>query len=191
MARKQKFEGGTKNRIIEVGCKMFLENGFDGTGIRAVMERVGADVGVFYYYFNTKDDLFSDVLERLMEPYKPTFEQMVEDAKADPFAELFRFFNYLQEAAIDFRTKYGENLHRAVHWSICAHALATVEPYVEEIVSMIVENGATPVMDIHTSAIYLTHAIGSCYLSEDTAWLNVAKPQIAKSVEVLMGLDKQ
>ena len=88
MARKQKFEGGTKNRIIEVGCKMFLENGFDGTGIRAVMERVGADVGVFYYYFNTKDDLFSDVLERLMEPYKPTFEQMVEDAKADPFAEL-------------------------------------------------------------------------------------------------------
>lgn len=128
MARKQKFEGGTKNRIIEVGCKMFLENGFDGTGIRAVMERVGADVGVFYYYFNTKDDLFSDVLERLMEPYKPTFEQMVEDAKADPFAELFRFFNYLQEAAIDFRTKYGENLHRSVHWSICAHALATVEP---------------------------------------------------------------
>ena len=55
MARKQKFEGGTKNRIIEVGCKMFLENGFDGTGIRAVMERVGADVGVFYYYFNTKE----------------------------------------------------------------------------------------------------------------------------------------
>ena len=110
---------------------------------------------------------------------------------ADPFAELFRFFNYLQEAAIDFRTKYGENLHRSVHWSICAHALATIEPYVEEIVSMIVENGATPVMDIHTSAIYLTHAIGSCYLSEDTAWLNVAKPQIAKSVEVLMGLDKQ
>lgn len=189
MARKQKFEGGTKNRIIEVGCKMFLENGFDGTGIRAVMEGVGADVGVFYYYFNTKDELFSDVLERLIEPYRPEFERLVEEARPNPFSGLLRFFEYLQEAAINFRSKYGENMHRSVHWSICAHALATVEPYVEEIVSMIVETGATPIMDIHTSGIYLTHAIGSCYLSEDTAWLNVAKPQIAKSVEVLMGLN--
>lgn len=188
MARKQKFEGGTKNRIIEVGCKMFLENGFDGTGIRAVMEGVGADVGVFYYYFNTKDELFDEVLARLMEPYQSEFERLVEEARPDPFKGLFRFFEYLQEMADAFRSRYGENLHRSVKWSIRAHTLATVEPYAEEIVSMIVETGTTPVMDIHTSAVYLTHAIGSCYLSEDTAWLNVAKPQIAKSVEVLMGL---
>lgn len=189
MARKQKFEGGTKNRIIDVGGKMFLENGFDGTGIRAVMDRVGADVGVFYYYFNTKDDLFNDVLDRILEPYKPEFERLVEEAKADPFHGLFRFFDYLQEAAVEFRTKYGENLHRSVRWSIREHALAIAETYTEEIVSMIVEQGSTPVMDIHTSAIYLAHAIGSCVLSEDTAWVAVAKPQIVKSVELLMGLN--
>lgn len=189
MARKQKFEGGTKNRIIEVGGKMFLENGFDGTGIRAVMDRVGADVGVFYYYFNTKDDLFNDVLDRILEPYKPNFERLVEEAKAEPVKGLFGLFDYLQEAANDFRTKYGENLHRSVRWSIRDHALETIEPYTEEIVSMIVEKGAKPVMDIHTSAIYLAHAIGSCMLSEDSAWAAVAKPQLVKSVEVLMGLD--
>lgn len=188
MARKQKFEGGTKNRIIDVGGQMFLENGFDGTGIRAVMDRVGADVGVFYYYFNTKDDLFNDVLDRLMEPYKPNFDRLVEEAKEEPVQGLFRLFNYLQEAAEDFRTKYGENLHRSVKWSIREHALETIEPYTEEIVSMIVEKGAEPVMDIHTSAIYLAHAIGGCVLKEDEAWVAVAKPQLLQSVKVLMGL---
>lgn len=187
MARKQKFEGGTKNRIIEVGSKMFLENGFDGTGIRAIMEGVGADVGVFYYYFNTKDELFTDVLARILEPYRPEFEQLVESAKADPFEGLFRLFERLQSAATEFRSNYGDNLHRSVHWSLRSQVLDGIEPYVEEIISMIVENGATPVMDIHTSAVYLANAIGSCYLSEETAWLNVAKPQIAQSVEILMG----
>lgn len=189
MARKQKFEGGTKNRIIEIGGKMFLENGFDGTGIRAVMDAVGADVGVFYYYFNTKDDLFNDVLARLVDPFKVEFERLVEEAKAEPVGGLFRLFDYLQEAAADFRSKYGENLHRSVRWSIREHILSTVETYVEEIVSMIVENGANPVMDIHTSAVYLSHAIGSCVLSEDLAWVNVAKPQIVQSVKLLMGLN--
>lgn len=45
MARKQMFEGGTKNRIIEVGNRLFFEKGFDGTGIREIMKEVGADVG--------------------------------------------------------------------------------------------------------------------------------------------------
>ena len=42
MARKQKFEGGTKNRIIDVGGQMFLENGFDGS-IQEVAAEVGYD----------------------------------------------------------------------------------------------------------------------------------------------------
>ena len=53
---------------------------------------------------------------------------------------------------------------------------------------MFLENGAEPVMDIHTSAIYLAHALGGCVLKEDEAWVAVAKPQLLQSVKVLMGL---
>ena len=44
MPRKQMFEGGTKNKILEAGGRLFFENGFDGTGVRAIMKEVGADV---------------------------------------------------------------------------------------------------------------------------------------------------
>ena len=50
MPRRQQIEGGTKNKILEVGRRMFFENGFDGTGVRAIMREVGLDVGAFYYY---------------------------------------------------------------------------------------------------------------------------------------------
>ena len=61
MPRKQRFEGGTKNRIIAVGGRLFFERGFDGTGIRQIMKAVGADVGGFYYYFKSKDELVIQV----------------------------------------------------------------------------------------------------------------------------------
>ena len=73
MARKQMFEGGTKNRIIEVGNRLFFEKGFDGTGIREIMKEVGADVGAFYYYYKSKDELFEDVLNNFFAPYEVDF----------------------------------------------------------------------------------------------------------------------
>ncbi len=188
MARRQKFEGGTRNRIIEVGAKMFLENGYDGAGIRAIMLEVGADVGVFYYYFPSKDELFNAVLDYLLNPYKPHLEELVDEAEENPLEGLFSLYKYLREASVEFHSKYGENLHRSVKWSIREHALEIIEPYTEEIISMIVERGANPVMDIHTSAVYLAHALGSCLLSDDVAWVNVARPQLIESVKVLMGL---
>lgn len=189
MARKQKFEGGTKNRIIEVGGKMFFESGFDGTGIRAIMERVGADVGVFYYYFNTKEDLFTQVLDRVMAPHKTAFEQLVEEARENPGEGLFRLFDHLLQIAVDFRAQYASNMHRSVVWSMREQAVTAVEPYVEEIIGMLVEKGATPVMDVHTSAVYLSHAIGGCLLKEDSEWVESVRPALRKSVNVILGTD--
>ena len=49
MARKPMYDGGTKNKMIEVASKMFFENGFDGTSVRSIMRGVGGEIGLFYY----------------------------------------------------------------------------------------------------------------------------------------------
>lgn len=70
MARKQMIEGGTKNRIREVGGRQIFEHGYDGTSVRGIMLEVGGEVGLFYYYYKTKDELFTDVLDHFFEPYR-------------------------------------------------------------------------------------------------------------------------
>ena len=75
MARKSKFDGGTKNKLIEVGTRLFFEKGFDGTSIRNIADETGCEVGLFYYYYKTKDDLFSDILDQFFEPYKKDFQK--------------------------------------------------------------------------------------------------------------------
>lgn len=164
MARKQKFEGGTRNRIIEVGSRLFLEKGFDATGIRAIMECVGADVGVFYYYFDTKDKLFEVVLQSLTEPYCARFEQIVSDESQSPIDGLFRLFAAMEETAQSFCSKYGDSLHHSVRRALRDRVQTTLEPYAETLIVRIASDGTRMTMDPHTAAIFLSHAVGGCLL---------------------------
>lgn len=63
MARKQMFAEGTRNHILEVASRLFFEKGFDGVSVRGLMKQVGADPGGFYYYFESKEALWEEVLQ--------------------------------------------------------------------------------------------------------------------------------
>ena len=191
MPRKQMFEGGTKNRIVEVAGKMFFENGFDGTGIRAVMKEVGANVGAFYYYYKTKDELFTDVLVHFCDRYDAEFERIAAAAEKKPHGALLELFDYVQKITREFREKYADNMHFTVRYAIREATLTKIEPYVERIVDVLVANGAKPVMDTHLTAVFLSHGCGSTILHEDSDWAEEARPQVIATVKMLLGIDDE
>ena len=106
MARKQMIEGGTKNRIREVGGRQIFEHGYDGTSVRGIMLEVGGEVGLFYSYYKTKDELFTDVLDHFFEPYRKDYAALAAAAKETPSRALLRFFSYIKREVRAFRAKY-------------------------------------------------------------------------------------
>lgn len=188
MPRKQKFDGGTKNRMLEVATKMFFEKSYEGTSVRDIVKEVGCEVGLFYYYYKTKDDLFTDVMENFFEPYKKDFQALVEQARAISERALLRFFEYMKKKVIEFREKYSANMHRTIRWAIREQALTVIEPYIEEIIQIVVEHGAKFKMDIHLTAIFLAHGIGSVILHEDAEYVEETTEQLRKVVNLIMGL---
>lgn len=191
MARKQMFEGGTKNRIIEVGSRLFFEKGFDGTGIREIMKEVGADVGAFYYYYKSKDELFDDVLNNFFAPYEVDFERIANEAEQRPYRALLRFFEYVKQSTREFREKYEGHIHRTVRWAIREQTLTVLEPYIERIINILIGHGATPTMDAHTMAIFLSHGIGSVILHEDSDWVDTTTDDMRRTTNLIMGLDEE
>lgn len=191
MARKPKFDGGTRNRMLEVATKMFFEKSYEGTSVRDIVKEVGCEVGLFYYYYKTKDDLFTDVMEHFFEPYKKDFEILVEDAKINQNRALLRFFEYMKKKVIEFREKYSANMHRTIRWSIREQALTVIEPYIEQIIQILVEHGAQLKMDVHLTAIFLAHGIGSVILHEDADYMKETTNQLRKVVNLIMGLSEE
>ena len=50
-------------RIVDAARVRFLNEGVDGASLRAIADDAGTSIGMVYYYFRTKDDLFYAVVE--------------------------------------------------------------------------------------------------------------------------------
>ncbi|HZE38113.1 MAG TPA: helix-turn-helix domain-containing protein [Stackebrandtia sp.] len=47
----------TRERIKQVAMELFSEQGYDGTSLREIAERLGLTKAALYYHFKTKDDI--------------------------------------------------------------------------------------------------------------------------------------
>ena len=76
MARKPVLEGGKRDEIIDAATQLFFTEGFEGTSVRMILGRVGGEVGMFYHYFSSKEELFDIVVDRFFRQYALDFESM-------------------------------------------------------------------------------------------------------------------
>lgn len=54
----------TKENILDVAERLFAENGFAGTSIRAIVEEANVNIAAINYHFKTKEGLFVAVIKR-------------------------------------------------------------------------------------------------------------------------------
>jgi AcrR family transcriptional regulator len=62
-------------RIVHAARARFLRDGVDGASLRGIASDAGTSIGMVYYYFPTKDDLFFAVVEEL-------YAQLLRDVEA-------------------------------------------------------------------------------------------------------------
>lgn len=59
----------TRDRLLEAAFHLFIENGYDGTGLAQVLSASGLSKGAFYHYFATKKDIYREVVSKFfLEP---------------------------------------------------------------------------------------------------------------------------
>ena len=68
-------------RIVTAATDRFLHDGVDGASLRQIALAAGTNLGMVYYYFPTKDDLFLAVVER---HYAPMSLALIESVAAGP-----------------------------------------------------------------------------------------------------------
>jgi len=69
----------TRERILDVALDLFTEQGFDGTSLRQIAERLGVTKAALYYHFTSKDDILLALHMRLHEAGRDALMQMGEE----------------------------------------------------------------------------------------------------------------
>ncbi len=111
-------EGQTvKDKIIESADEFFHRFGFYKTTMDDIAHKIHKVKGVLYYYFNSKEELYTEVIKRELNTVKDALRQIV-STDDDPVTKLENYIkvryrmlnnahNYHETLKADFREKYG------------------------------------------------------------------------------------
>jgi len=62
--------GGTRDRLLQAAEKEFARYGYAGAHLQSIAEQVGVQKTALYYYFDSKSDLYTAVIEAMLEVFE-------------------------------------------------------------------------------------------------------------------------
>lgn len=107
MGNKTKLEHENAERILAIAWELFQQKGYRGVTVDEICERCNLTKPTLYYYFNDKEDLFVQVLQRQLMRFHDVLQQPgdIEDHLKQMAAAVLE----------NFQTQYTVLLHDREH----------------------------------------------------------------------------
>lgn len=162
MARKPVLEGGKRDELISAALKLFMEKGYENTTVRMILNEVSGEVGMFYHYFKSKDELFEAAVGLYFRQYSERFGKIVTDESlslSEQLDEIFRLFKNTSESYLQMSRNGG--LHWTVELALREKTLNELEPYIAIILQNAVKDGTIQKPDVpfNELAAFLVHGV--------------------------------
>jgi AcrR family transcriptional regulator len=68
----------TRTRILDVARELFIEQGYEGTSLREISDRLGITKAALYYHFRSKEE----ILETLLAPFDTLLDELLQRLEA-------------------------------------------------------------------------------------------------------------
>src|SRR5258708_30972677 len=81
-----------RQTVINVASRLFREHGFDGIGLKDLMEGAGLTQGGFYKQFTSKDDLAAQASRRALESASHRWSAAAKANPKDPLGAVIAFY---------------------------------------------------------------------------------------------------
>lgn len=88
----------TKQRLIDAGLRMLLEQGYNSLGIQAVLDATHTPKGSFYHHFKDKEDFALTVVNAYIADVHAGLDECVQDRSRAPLDRVRRFFELTQQS---------------------------------------------------------------------------------------------
>ena len=130
MARKAILEGGKRDEIIAAAAQLFFTEGYESTSVRKVLEKVGGEVGMFYHYFKSKEELFDVVVDRFFRQFAVDFEKLTASVQS-PEDFIAVFLPFYETSMAKYKMVEG-NMHWTIRFALHDRTVLSLIPFVEE-----------------------------------------------------------
>ncbi len=115
-AKRRRSREQTRQRLLDAALQIFAANGFERATVDQIVREAGFSKGAFYVHFESKEDLFWEMLRQRIEARKETLRHAIEPGIG--IAENQR--RLLEEF---FDAPDSDPLSAAVYYEFMAHAM--------------------------------------------------------------------
>ena len=81
----------TRDKLLEAGLEFLIRQGYNGTGIKEVLDQVQVPKGSFYNYFDSKEDFVAQVIDLYASRVHAQLDEVLE-GKGDALERLRKYF---------------------------------------------------------------------------------------------------
>jgi len=96
-----------RNELLDQGVAIFMQQGYHGTGIQEIVDKVGIPKGSFYNYFKSKEEFGSEAIIHYSNQFKEFLSSILQTSKKDTLLALNQFFDNLTNLFDDKDCKDG------------------------------------------------------------------------------------
>ncbi len=121
----------TKRRLIESAKKVFSERGYYNAQISHIIDEAGVARGTFYLYFRSKEEIFKEILNEVVEELKRRIKPL--DINRNPVEQIVENI----ASVIDFALKNKELAIIVLKKNCDSKLFKDIEEFYEEITELI------------------------------------------------------
>ncbi|MGE5458983.1 MAG: TetR/AcrR family transcriptional regulator [Methanobacterium sp.] len=148
-----------KREILDAARELFFEKGYINTSIGEIAKKIGIAQGLFYHYFNSKDEVFCMVMEEFTDEIIGRLKHVI----ALPNVSLHEKIDQIFKVLLDIDDRRDPSLSDELHFTVQTelHSRLTMriaEEMKDSVKTMLEENG---IANSHAAAYLITFgAIG-------------------------------
>jgi TetR/AcrR family transcriptional regulator, transcriptional repressor for nem operon len=179
-----------RQTVINVASRLFREHGFDGIGLKDLMESAGLTQGAFYKQFASKEDLAAQASRRALESASRRWSAAAAANPGDPLGAVIAFYlskGHREEkmngcpivALGSDAARQGSDVKASFETGIKAH-LEALGRLIAETVGEESDRKAMAVLSTMVGAMTLSRAVNDPDLAQ--AFLDAAAEQVREAV---------
>lgn len=156
-----------KEELIDIALNTFLTYGYDKTTIRGILKEANGEIGMFYHYFTSKNEIYIAALSKYNESYIEALNCIVNDKTTSIYDKFKQLLLSQNNSFTEYHSMHTDKINPDIFISLHQNTLLKIVPLIEIIIhqaieeNMVSKTNISDISDISATASYIIFGVSA------------------------------
>lgn len=124
-----------KHELVEIALKQFLHYGYEKTSVRSILKEANGEIGMFYHYFGSKEEIYKEAIKLFNENFIAELENISTINDLSFIEKINMMFLQTQKSLAEYSNLKTDTLDPEILSALHRTTLLAMVPFCENILA--------------------------------------------------------